>query len=676
MTNPSPQVRNTILWGNTAASGGAQIYNESEAVVVTYSDVQGGYSGAGNINADPRFRNAASGDLTLLHTSPAIDAANNSALPADAYDLDGDGNTSEPLPYDLRGDPRQQDIPSVPNSGSGVAPIVDMGAYEASPILFAAPTAQGYDTCGSWANACALQSALSLAQSGDEVWAKAGTHIPTSGADRTATFQLKNGVAIYGGFAGTETARDQRNWMANIVTLSGDIGTVGDNSDNSYHVVTGVTGATLDGVTISGGKADLGVTCPGTSCGGGMFNNSSSPTLTNVIFTHNYGTNGGGMYNYASSPVLTNVIFSGNSAGSNGGGMYNYGGSAPTLTNVLFSGNSAGTTGGGMYNGNSSNPSLANVTFSGNSSTGLGPGIQNSSLASPILKNVILWDSKTPEINNGPGASATVTYSNIQGGYAGAGNINQDPQFVDADGPDNTFGTADDNPRPGFGSPVIDAGTDTGCPAADLDGLLRPNDGNGDSTATCDMGAYEAGEMVCSVSQGSTYSFANQSGVSIQVTTLGPNLACLYADEMELDHPNATGVSGGDGLKTGRYWLIRGLQSDKSTDASDFSVTLTLPTSFIPDSNDGVCRYTGSGLVWDCALTSFDNVAKTVTRTGVGGLSDWAAGKYAGPTAVELSGLKAYSSVSRLYIHVVFAGLALMAGIGFILICRKRPTSG
>ncbi|HEY3171517.1 MAG TPA: hypothetical protein VGK86_02980 [Thermoanaerobaculia bacterium] len=116
-------------------------------------------------------------------------------------------------------------------------------------------TASGANDGTSWANAyTSLQSALAAAVSGDEIWVAAGTYKPTATADRTISLALKNGVGVYGGFAGTETMRSQRNPAVNITILSGDIGTVGVTTDNSYHVVTSDSTVTstgiLDGFTV------------------------------------------------------------------------------------------------------------------------------------------------------------------------------------------------------------------------------------------------------------------------------------------------------------------------------------------------------------------------------------------------------------------------------------------
>ena len=207
----------------------------------------------------------------------------------------------------------------------------------------------------SWADAyVALQDALDQAElySGlVEIWVAAGTYTPDQGMDQTpgnryATFQFLDYVSTYGGFAGTETERHQRDWVANDTILSGDLD--GDdkpgfvnNSENSYHVVTG--GGTdetplLDGFTIASGNAN-GSSYP-YNCGAGMLNIDGNPTLTNCTFTENSaGAYGGGMYNDSSSPTLTNCTFTENSASYSGGGIYSYD-SSPTLTNCILWANS------------------------------------------------------------------------------------------------------------------------------------------------------------------------------------------------------------------------------------------------------------------------------------------------------------------------------------------------
>jgi hypothetical protein len=110
-----------------------------------------------------------------------------------------------------------------------------------------------------WNNAYgSLQSAITAAQAGDEIWVAAGTYKPTTGTDRTASFTLKNNVGIYGGFTGTETALNQRNIANNITILSGEIGAAGI-ADNSYHVIsaTGNVSNPLTNSAILDGFTDL-----------------------------------------------------------------------------------------------------------------------------------------------------------------------------------------------------------------------------------------------------------------------------------------------------------------------------------------------------------------------------------------------------------------------------------
>ncbi|MDX9954333.1 MAG: choice-of-anchor Q domain-containing protein, partial [Anaerolineae bacterium] len=367
---------NSTLSGNLAASG-FSLYNH---LTLNYANTIIANSTAGdcaqygtlgtntnNLVEDGSCSAALSGDpnlgplvdnggltwtLALLPGSSAVDAGNDILCPAS----------------DQRGVSRPQRAQC------------DIGAYEYdyTGIYYTKPAASGIGDCQSWANACSLLTALANTLTGDEIWAAAGTYKPTEGTDRTATFQLKNGVPVYGGFAGTETARDQRDWAANLTVLSGDIdqndltdptgvvtSTAHITGTNSYHVVTssGVTEtAVLDGFVITAGWANG---ARPDDYGGGMLNSDySSPMLTNVTFRGNLAVYGGGMLNLDySSPMLTNVTFSSNRA-NYGGGMNNIN-SSPTLINVTFSSNLT-YEGGGMYNTNSS-PTLTNVTFDGNS---------------------------------------------------------------------------------------------------------------------------------------------------------------------------------------------------------------------------------------------------------------------------------------------------------------------
>ena len=199
----------------------------------------------------------------------------------------------------------------------------------------------------------------------DEIWVAAGTYKPAS---ESASFALLSDLAIYGGFLGTahpgggETALDQRDYAANETILSGNIGDAGDDTDNTYHVVTADgtdETAVLDGFTITGGHAD------GSGFalyGGGMYYDGGSPTLRHCTFSFNYAAqSGGGMYS-TGDPTLIDCRFVGNSSDGQGGGMYSQG--EPTLIDCTFDGNSALTWGGGMRS--SGAPTLTNCAFDGN----------------------------------------------------------------------------------------------------------------------------------------------------------------------------------------------------------------------------------------------------------------------------------------------------------------------
>ncbi|RPI84543.1 MAG: hypothetical protein EHM41_13105, partial [Chloroflexi bacterium] len=310
----------------------------------------------------------------------------------------------------------------------------------AATIYRVIPAGKTSGECGdTWLNGCALQYALTTkAVTGDELWVKMGTYKPTGNEPepRVNSIVLKAGVSLYGGFAGTETERTQRNWQANPTILSGDLNgddgpNFGNIADNSFHVVKSNSVGSLtilDGFTIRGGNA----TSVNTQqrLGGGMYSLSSCPTLTNIQFYSNAAQNdGGGLYAACNNtPVFTNLTFSGNRAGRKGGGLYNdyydqpgqiiinyavfadnfaVGGGGgmyedqaySTLTNVRFIHNSANFAGGIIIDINFGGSSkLTNVIFDGNTATDIGGGIYVYG-SSPNLTNVIFTNNTANDYN-------------------------------------------------------------------------------------------------------------------------------------------------------------------------------------------------------------------------------------------------------------------------------------
>ena len=439
----------------------------------------------------------------------------------------------------------------------------DVWSFTTVPApIFVDVDATGANDGSNWADAYnSLQDGLARANSSVkpvEIRVAQGVYKPTRYAPpppgaplppavRAATFQLKSGVAIKGGYAGFgEADPNARDIDTYETILRGDLNSddvdVNDptdlldepsRSENSYHVVTGSgtdSTAVLDGFTITGGNANIfphdegggmytkdgsptiyNCTFRGNSAseyGGAMLNIESRPTLTNCVFSRNSANYGSGIYNRRSDPTLINCTFSGNwavfGAGMRnyyassptltnctfsentawfGGGMDNYH-SSPIMTNCMFSGNSADW-GGGMANNSYSSPMLTNCAFSRNSAK-LGGGVFNSE-SSLILTNCILWDDGD-EIWNNDGSTIEVTYSDVQGSWPGEGNIDADPCFVEPGYWDSNGMWVEGDYHLLAGSPCIDTGDPNYVPEpneTDLDGRPRVIGGR------IDMGVYE-----------------------------------------------------------------------------------------------------------------------------------------------------------------------------------------
>jgi len=411
-----------------------------------------------------------------------------------------------------------------------------------------------------------IQQGVAAAAAADEIWVKKGTYL------LTAQILVDVRVSIYGGFAGTETSRTQRNPTTNVTTIDGNNSvrclyvTANNVVVDGFTITKGLTAGSDRGAglfnTVSGSGTNTTVAnckfinnrCPGNS-GGGIYDEQGHMTISGCTFQGNTSNNrGGAVYVYYTSASsfgtadftdcsfiqntsgsggalffkggagagpnsITDCSFQQNNAysdaGSNDGGAivcdptttitrctfigntasrygtiatYGDAGNTITVTSSLFSGNEVEYGGGICVNGTSGylgSLIVTNCTFSGNVASGGGGAFYNlkATNASSVFRvtNSILWADTAPEIG-GTGGAPTVSYSDVQGGYAGTGNINANPLFVSASNLHLT-GT----------SPCIDAGTNSApsMPLQDIDGEDRTMDGDENGSSIADMGADE-----------------------------------------------------------------------------------------------------------------------------------------------------------------------------------------
>ncbi len=500
--------------------------------------------------------------------------------------------------------------------------------------IFVDIDAGGADNGLDWDNAFNdLQAALAAADAANgtdvvEVWVAEGTYAP--GANRSDSFVLRSCVGVYGGFAGGETNIQQRDPVANVTVLSGDL--LGNDVDpdgmdeNSFHVVAAEeiptpadASAILDGFTVRDGNANGGIV--NTRRGGGLFTFFASPNVANCIFELNTATGrggavsqsqagasaftncvfrnnaaliGGGLFASADATLqLTDCLIQSNTATENGGGVFVEDNSVPVLTNCRFEGNTAGINGGGMYNDDSRSV-LVNTVFYDNEAQADGGAIYNSDSSISIHSSTIVGNRV---VADAPGLSA------------GIANLNSNPSVTNSVLWGNTVeaGTGAESEQIAGGSPGVSFTLIEGLDIFDL-----PVSGNFDSDP----------------------SFIDELGGNLRLTSSSPNInrgrrfslpldpqrnaeGALQALSFDFDrgmrvvdgeldmgayewsdcnnnmiddgHELATGVAGdcdGDGL----------LDSCESLELADFSAFFDCATG--PD---------GGGLDSDCGCSDFDN---------------------------------------------------------------------
>ncbi len=352
----------------------------------------------------------------------------------------------------------------------------------------------------SWDNALpTVQAGIDRAGTGDEVWVAAGVFAPPGVA--TPVITLKDGVAVYGGFAGSEVNRADRDLTSFESVLDGQ---------DQNRVVVGASNATLDGFTIrSGWAADRGGGLLLTDAqnmrvdhcrflhnyanlvGGGVYLLQSSLSIAHTLFEANNARQGGGVFNDRSTLAVDSCLFYGNSVDNSAGGggaMFNNNGPTTVINTVFTRNKAAPYFAGAVYNEGDNTYRFVNCTFHENTADLHGGAIFNNVGAKPVVQNCILWGNSPDQIYDSTGAGpADVRYSDVQAGYVGTGNINASPKFEDP--LSRRFGLMS-------GSPCIDAANGSEAPVVDALGRPRVDDPATANTGTgspgyADMGAFE-----------------------------------------------------------------------------------------------------------------------------------------------------------------------------------------
>jgi len=253
--------------------------------------------------------------------------------------------------------------------------------------------------------------------------------------------------------------------------------------------------------------------------GGAIRINLGTVVLNDCSLNDNHTDANGGAINNAGNLTLNGCTLSANTAGGNGGGLYNA--STVVLNNTTLSGNTATSLGGGLYNAMTA--TVLHATFALNGATS-GGGLYNA--GSATLKGTLL------NANTGSNCVGTVSSngSNLDSGtscaFSAAGNLSNINPLLGAL-TDNGGQTA--THALSSGSPAIDAADNTGCPATDQRGVVRPVDGNSDSVAVCDIGALEttapADLSISNLHQADCVALHEHLIYTIRVTNNGPGAA-------------------------------------------------------------------------------------------------------------------------------------------------------
>ncbi len=363
----------------------------------------------------------------------------------------------------------------------------------------------------SWATAFAsIQEAVdaayfaSLAEGACQVWVAEGSYDIFEGSAED-TLHMMPQVPVYSGFAGTEETLEERDWDAHETVLDGG-GLV--NHVVTVATVMGDDWTRLDGFVVTGGDTLDGSEPESSGAGllmdswghltvahcrfednssgfdGGAIRNDGALVVEGCAFTGNTAGMDGGAITNSWTLLVRDSVFTGNTSGHTGGAISDGAATEATIESCVFRDNSAADYGGAIAAFNS-DPLIVNCTFTGNEAVGGQGGAVFGDMGGITIVGSVCWGDSPDEVSM-EDADVAVSYSLVQGGFEGVGNIDGDPLFADPDGGDF---------RLQAGSPCIDAADGTLAPEFDLDGNARIDDPDAPDTGLgppwADMGAYE-----------------------------------------------------------------------------------------------------------------------------------------------------------------------------------------
>ncbi|MHC4945053.1 MAG: right-handed parallel beta-helix repeat-containing protein, partial [Planctomycetota bacterium] len=482
--NSSPIITNTICWNNTGEeiSGGTPL--------VTFSNVKGGWPGTGNIDADPLFTKPDTGDFHLNPHSPCIDAGDKNVPGLPDFDfegdpriIDGDGDGLEVV--DMGAD--EACFLFVPSQYPTIQSAIDAISAETSVLVAPGTYFENIDFHGKAITVTSMKvhenTVIDGCQKGSVVTfqSKEGLGSVLEG------FQIVNGCASKGGgiFCDGASPCIRNNYIQGNYALYGDGGGIhclnADPLIEDNHIASNTADHRGGGILcnqsspmIRNNKIDFntaehggGISClnadpliednhiasntadhegGGILCdqfshlilnnkidfntaehGGGICCMESSPEMVNNTLCGNEAAAGGGIYCHLSSLKLQNNQVAFNKATTGGGACY-VAASPVMVNNILYKNEAA--TGGGISSDMHSSPIMTNNTVYSNSASSTGGGLDCSS-GSPVITNSIFWNNEAPTGSQICGEIPLVTYCDVQGGWPGSWNIDEDPLFVD-----------------------------------------------------------------------------------------------------------------------------------------------------------------------------------------------------------------------------------------------------